>query len=1139
MRRRLYLQPLPAFVIININILCGYNLVVDALRLHNPETSSRLPLRRCRCGLDQLHRQPQPQQQFMTTRRRHPVLHLHRRTHPRPLNDESQQEGISSLLSPASASSSSSWKYRRRIRTKSILHSFQDVEKRHEKNKDVVNFLNTMVNDLLESPSNYGDWDVGENTATTTNDKNQTKWHQHQQQQSSRATSQTNNLSWNIHPRDATSIIRILGRNYAHDAMLQFCRRYCRDMLLFNAVNEDNDTDEDASLDSIPQSEVEDAIRFAYTAVIAACARPPQRRHHESFLVSKYRTKSFLLSLLNEMEHGYSIATTTSATPNDDSARDGHNSLLRRDIIPNSYTLSAILLGIDDVTESMAVLEDFEKKYGTGYDDGSTTTKGRQCGDENSEILTVQVYNVVIASCSKDLASSRGNSRRNGSGWQRALAILQRMRRSGPQPNEETYSMILQACAVHGQMKVAFSLLDEIRTSSRTPMTTEFYLPLLKACAKLGDHTKAKLIIDMMQTNDSFDMTTEIMNLYLLSLAKDPKMHSRAMVVLEEMIDGQSSLSPLPDIVSFNNVLAAYANARDYDGAQSLLDQMKYGSFDVSPDVVSYNTVISCADPCSALSLIQEMRLTRRNREGVILPNSVTYVNAISQCRKACLKGDDDEIQSAYEIAMHLLDLASEENYGSGIDLNVFVYSASIWMAEAVGDYQSAVKILREMKCRPNNVCYDGVISVLSKQGMHREALFVYYEMQKANLSATRNTYQSLVYAIDHSREAELTSQKKAALLDGVLSGMSVADRKVQIGGPLFEAVIRNHGNATNPISSYQAARMAFDSIIGPVDDACLCAILRVCSTVSPIKWNEAIMLIHSSDIVSEARIPGLVSSRALSYAVTACAKANQCEEALNLMELYGLQIDQENRGSKSNHRRRGIVSVGSINSVIRACGRTSRPDIAVKILNDMTLRYAVEPDEITYRLAIIACNQAEHREMRNRRAPTGPGFKWWECSLSLLRRMREDGVKPSLQTISSVVSACEAAGEWQRAIGVLKSIPHFSSTLGDEGIEEDGSHERPNLYCLNAAISACEKGGAWLEALQLYESIRSMQTTEYSVRPNFITVNSLLIALEKADQHDLAGSIYQDALREKIVLPWKYRHDTDGNMKKMMVSST
>ena len=163
---------------------------------------------------------------------------------------------------------------------------------------------------------------------------------------------------------------------------------------------------------------------------------------------------------------------------------------------------------------------------------------------------------------------------------------------------------------------------------------------------------------------------------------------------------------------------------------------------------------------------------------------------------------------------------------------------------------------------------------------------------------------------------------------------------------------------------------MAFDSIIGPVDDACLCAMLRVCSSVKPAKWNDAIILIHSI-IVNDAQMSGgMVSSRALSLAITACAKADQWAEALNLMELDSQGQSRDQQG--------GIVTVAAINSVIRACGRKSRPDIAVEILNEMATRYAVEPDEASYQLAIIACNQAAHWEMMNRGAPVGPEFQWW-----------------------------------------------------------------------------------------------------------------------------------------------------------------
>lgn len=79
----------------------------------------------------------------------------------------------------------------------------------------------------------------------------------------------------------------------------------------------------------------------------------------------------------------------------------------------------------------------------------------------------------------------------------------------------------------------------------------------------------------------------------------------------------------------------------------------------------------------------------------------------------------------------------------------------------------------------------------------------------------------------------------------------------------------------------------------------------------------------------------------------------------------------------------------------------------------------------------------------------------------------------------------------------------------------------------------------AWVEALQIYEDIRSAQYTkaENAVKPNFITVNAIITALERANQSEIAESIYKDAVRDKIVSPWKRRHDIDGKLRMMLVS--
>ena len=61
-------------------------------------------------------------------------------------------------------------------------------------------------------------------------------------------------------------------------------------------------------------------------------------------------------------------------------------------------------------------------------------------------------------------------------------------------------------------------------------------------------------------------------------------------------------------------------------------------------------------------------------------------------------------------------------------------------------------------------------------------------------------------------------------------------------------------------------------------DAECLSSILFVCSISSPSRYKEAIMILHTSDIVHGARGPGFVETEALSYAVIACSKENQWE---------------------------------------------------------------------------------------------------------------------------------------------------------------------------------------------------------------------------------------------------------------------
>jgi pentatricopeptide repeat protein len=218
---------------------------------------------------------------------------------------------------------------------------------------------------------------------------------------------------------------------------------------------------------------------------------------------------------------------------------------------------------------------------------------------------------------------------------------------------------------------------------------------------------------------------------------------------------------------------------------------------------------------------------------------------------------------------------------------------------------------------------------------------------------------------------------------------------------------------------------------------------------------------------------------------------------------------------------------VAAINSLISSCGRGGRADISLALINDMESKFGVKPDERSYRSAMIACNQAQHEQVLYQEAEEVDedlgDVKWWECALSLLRRMKESKLSPDVQTISSVISACESAGQWQRALGTLQAYI-------------DTNPEGLNTYCFNAAISACEKGDAWVEALDLYERMIDLGGKCF---PNLITVNSLVVALDKAGQEELAQSKYEEARKMKIVNPWRKTFNDMGREIEAIVSAS
>ncbi|KAL3925370.1 MAG: hypothetical protein SGILL_000456 [Bacillariaceae sp.] len=657
----------------------------------------------------------------------------------------------------------------------------------------------------------------------------------------------------------------------------------------------------------------------------------------------------------------------------------------------------------------------------------------------------------------------------------------------------------------------------------------------INSCARAGDFRQAAEFLQEMETPNLRHCTSLLKafaNAGQYQLALDAlNLITRADNEASESMMVPGLCKPLvlpaidPDLVAVNTVISAVTRAGKYDAAQVLFDRLKNGDFRdpstdsdrtaswsaLSPDRISYHSLLAgCNDSERAKRIIKEMRLSRRHRYKGIPPTSVSYALAIQACQRSHTP-DLDTVNV-------LLHWAKDDR----VEPSEFMYGPAIWTAERCGDFQRCMELYEEMKqsgCRVDGVAMNGMLAALCANQEQEKALEFYDVMKNEKFSVSSVAFKRLVTLIDASSSVS-TSDKELTLLH-IFNQMDAKERHITVGSPLFETLITLYGS----IGDIDKATMVAGRITGYMDAPCLRAILLAHTSCPEVRWKEAVEILHTSDIVEEASGPGLIDQLALSHVLVACSKADEFDEGLSLLHLYGIPVSKLPPGAPH-------MTVASINALIASCGRGGCPEISLAILNEMMSRFEIAPNSRSYRSAVIACNQAQHgneiygsdfqeKYGHSDHGEDGPIFEWWEISLSLLDRMIEEGLTPDVQTYSSVISACEAAGQWQRALGVLQSIIEKEENPCDTEIDSVSL----NLYCWNAAISACEKGGAWVEALDLYERLLE----EDSISPNFITMNSLLEALSKNGQKELAQSKYDEGAEMGLVHPWKQTRDNSG----------
>ena len=166
---------------------------------------------------------------------------------------------------------------------------------------------------------------------------------------------------------------------------------------------------------------------------------------------------------------------------------------------------------------------------------------------------------------------------------------------------------------------------------------------------------------------------------------------------------------------------------------------------------------------------------------------------------------------------------------------------------------------------------------------MFKDAVLLFHNMKRKHIPSSSITFQQLAIA---AAKSDLHISTILADLEKVLVVLNKRERDVEQSGPIYNLIIRGYGS----IGKFEDALRVFNSL-DQSNALCLSAILFVCSTTTPARWNDALMIIHTSDIVVGAQGPGNVESMALSYAIIACSKENEWQVSYFLSFLSRLCV--------------------------------------------------------------------------------------------------------------------------------------------------------------------------------------------------------------------------------------------------------
>lgn len=357
-------------------------------------------------------------------------------------------------------------------------------------------------------------------------------------------------------------------------------------------------------------------------------------------------------------------------------------------------------------------------------------------------------YNTAISACA-----------RGGRKAADALELLGEMRSSGLVPDTITYNSVMAACAWEGHWKEALSLLAEMETSTGVAGSSDAYSysSAITACGRGGQWERAAGLLDVMRRKRI--SPGQVAYNAAIAACGEAGQWERAVDILREMeLEGEKEAAAAARTGSEANPQAGENG--DVGGT------VRLPAASIGPDTISYNSAINACSNAGewqgAVSLLEEMR---RNRDSDGTSSDVEH---------AALQGK----RGVKKFGLRTGSAStSRSDLGGGPMNDGDAANVAAARGNVGSDGKSSRQRPREAHgCRllpppaPDVVSYSTAITACSRAGKWDRAFGLLDEMKKEGLAPNVTTFTAAIAAYRRGEEGGGQPDVLLALLDRMRS---------------------------------------------------------------------------------------------------------------------------------------------------------------------------------------------------------------------------------------------------------------------------------------------------------------------------------------------------------------------------------